>query len=215
MGINNFVILNALRKLEEGVDTAQQAAANVAEQAAEGQQQPFPPPVVQIQQLDGTASSTPSRSNASLQAYDEYDPFYGDDQPQGRQRRPQGRPMGKADKVPIWKGASYASPHGSTNQNIRSGSTFISFHINGPGKSVFLLDTGAQRSCIGKCTFVEMGGDLKSLRKSKNSFIFGDGPSTPSLGRAKIDILGHAFNIDIVSRDICALIGMDILSKSI
>ena len=98
-----------------------------------------------------------------------------------------------------------ASPHGSRNQNTRSGSTFISFHINGPGKSVFLLDTGAQRSCIGKCTFVEMEGDLKSLSKSKNSFIFGDGPSTPSLSRAKIDILGHTFNIDIVSSDIPGL----------
>ena len=95
MGSNNFIILNALWRLEEGVDTAQQAAANVALQAAEVEQQPpCPPPVVQIQQLDGTASSTPSRSNASPQAYDEYDGFYGDDQPQGRQRRPQGRPMG-------------------------------------------------------------------------------------------------------------------------
>ena len=63
-------------------------------------------PVVQIQQLDSTASSTPSRSNASPQAYDEYDAFYGDDQPQGRQRRPHGCLMGKADKVPIWNGAS-------------------------------------------------------------------------------------------------------------
>ena len=42
MGINNFVILNALRKLEEGVDTAQQAAANLAEEAAEVEQQPPP-----------------------------------------------------------------------------------------------------------------------------------------------------------------------------
>ena len=71
---------------------------------------------------------------------------------------------------------SSASPHGSRTSNNRSGSTSISFHINSPGKSVFLLDTGAQRSCIGKCTFVEMGGSLKSLNKSENSFIFGDGP---------------------------------------
>ena len=74
----------------------------------------------------------------------------------------------------------------------------ISFHINGPGKSVF-------RNIYGKCTFVEMGGDLKSLDKSKNSFIFGDGPSTPSLGRAKINIRGHIFNIDVVSRDVPGL----------
>ena len=40
MGYNNFLITNALRKLEEGVDTAQQAAAEVAEQGAEVEQQP-------------------------------------------------------------------------------------------------------------------------------------------------------------------------------
>ena len=37
MGYNNFVIMNALRRQEEGVDTAQQAAA---EQAAQVEQQP-------------------------------------------------------------------------------------------------------------------------------------------------------------------------------
>ena len=57
-----------------------------------------------------------------------------------------------------------------------------------------------------------MGGNLKSLDKSKNSFIFGDGPSTLSLG-AKINILGHIFNIDIVSHDIPGLIGMEILTS--
>ena len=77
-----------------------------------------------------------------------------------------------------------ASPHRSRLTNTRSGSTSISFHINGPNKSFYLIP-GAQRSCIGKCTFVEMGGNLKSLDKSKNSFIFGDGPSTLSLGQAK------------------------------
>ena len=80
-----------------------------AEQVAHGEQevelQPLPP-AAQMQQVDGTVSSTPSRSNGSPQAYDEYDVLYGDDQPQGGQRRPQGRPMGKADKVPVWKGAS-------------------------------------------------------------------------------------------------------------
>ena len=58
-----------------------------------------------------------------------------------------------------------------------------------------------------------MGGNLKSLNKSENSFIIGDGPSTPSFGRAKINILGHVFSIDIVSRDIPGLIGMDILTS--
>ena len=66
---------------------------------------------------------------------------------------------------------------------------------------------------MGKCTFIKMGGDLKSLKKSKNSFIFGDGPSTPSIGRPKINIHGYVFDIDIVSRDIPGLIGMDILSR--
>ena len=58
-----------------------------------------------------------------------------------------------------------------------------------------------------------MGGNLISLNKSENSFIFGDGPSTPSLGRAKVNILGHVFSIDIVSHDIPGLIGMDILTS--
>ena len=66
---------------------------------------------------------------------------------------------------------------------------------------------------MGNALLLKWGGDLKSLNKSKNSFIFGDGPSTPSLGKAKINILGHIFNIDIVSRDIPGLIGMDILSS--
>jgi hypothetical protein len=66
---------------------------------------------------------------------------------------------------------------------------------------------------MGEDTFTKMGGDLKSLKKSKNSFIFGDGPSTPSIGRAKISIHGYIFDIDIVSRDIPGLIGMDILSR--
>ena len=41
MGSNNYAILNALRKIEEGVDMAQQAAADrdVAEQVAEVEKQ--------------------------------------------------------------------------------------------------------------------------------------------------------------------------------
>jgi len=54
---------------------------------------------------------------------------------------------------------------------------------------------------------------MKSLKKSKNSFIFGDGPPTPSIGIAKISIRGYVFEIDIVLRDIPGLIGMDILSS--
>ena len=115
MGINNYTILNALRKREEmratvqGQEGVADADHDDAEQVAHGEQevelQP-PPPAAQMQQVDGTVSSTPSRSTGSTQAYEEYDVFYGDDQPQGGQRRPQGRLKGKADKVPIWKGAS-------------------------------------------------------------------------------------------------------------
>ena len=45
MGSNNYVILNALQKMEEGLDMAQRAAADhdVAEQVAEVEQQPPPP----------------------------------------------------------------------------------------------------------------------------------------------------------------------------
>ena len=63
---------------------------------------------------------------------------------------------------------------------------------------------------MGADTFTKMGGDLKSLKKSKNSFVFGDGPSAPSIGIVKISIRGYVFNIDIVSH---GLIGMDILSS--
>ena len=58
-----------------------------------------------------------------------------------------------------------------------------------------------------------MRGNLKSLNKSDNSYIFGDGPSTQSLGRAKINIRGYGFGIDIVSCDVPGLIGMDILTS--
>ena len=112
MGINNYAILNALRKRDEMMATVQQGQEGVAaadhddaEQVAHGEQevelQP-PPPAAQMQKVD----CTPSRSTGFPQAYEEYDVLYGDDQQQGGQRRPQGRPMGKADKVPIWKGAS-------------------------------------------------------------------------------------------------------------
>ena len=66
---------------------------------------------------------------------------------------------------------------------------------------------------MGKCTVVKMGGNLKSLYKSENSYIFGDGPSSPSISRAKINIPDHIFSNDIVSCDIPGLIGMDILTS--
>ena len=93
MGISNYAILNALLKKEEMMAMAQQGQAAAdhddAEQVADGEQeveQQPPPTAAQIPQIDGTLSSTPSRSNSSPQAYDEYDVLYGDEQPQGRQR---------------------------------------------------------------------------------------------------------------------------------
>ena len=118
------------------------------------------------------------------------------------------------DKSPYrhrWNGS--ASPSCRNKSEFRSGSKFHNFHAKGPGKTNFLLDTGAQRSCLGADIFLKMGGDMKSLKKSKNSFVFGDGPPTPSIGIAKISIRGYVFEIDIVLRDIPRLIGMDILSS--
>ena len=66
---------------------------------------------------------------------------------------------------------------------------------------------------MGQHTFVNLGGNLQSLNKSENSYIFGDGKPSPSLGRAKIEFLDHVFNIDIVSRDVPSLIGMGILDS--
>ena len=54
---------------------------------------------------------------------------------------------------------------------------------------------------------------IKSLSKSENPYIFGDGKPSPSLGKAKIEFLDHEFNIDVVSRDVPDLIGMDILGS--
>ena len=66
---------------------------------------------------------------------------------------------------------------------------------------------------MGADTFKKMGGDLKIRKRSKNSFVFGDGPPNPSIGIAKISIRGYVFDIDIVSCDIPGLIGIDILSR--
>ena len=66
---------------------------------------------------------------------------------------------------------------------------------------------------MGKHNFVKLGGNLESLNKSENSYIFGDGPSSLSIGRAKIEILDHVFNIDIVSRNVPGLIGINILTS--
>ena len=60
-----------------------------------------------MQQIDGTVSSSPSRSLNSPQMYDEYD---NDNYSEGIQDRggrpPPIRPLGKADKPPVWKGSS-------------------------------------------------------------------------------------------------------------
>ena len=63
---------------------------------------------------------------------------------------------------------------------------------------------------MGQQTFDNLGGNLS---KSENSYIFGDGKPSPSLGRVKIEFLDHVFNIDIVSHDVPGLIGMDILDS--
>ena len=58
-----------------------------------------------------------------------------------------------------------------------------------------------------------MGGNLSSLETSKNSFIFGDGPSTPSLGIANITVAGYSFWIDVVPHNVPGLLGLDILTS--
>ena len=65
-----------------------------------------------------------------------------------------------------------------------------------------IIDTGAQRSCIGKKAFVRLGGDPDILSKSTHLYIFGDGKPWPSIGKTKI-----------VSRDVPGLIRMDILDS--
>ena len=57
MGDTNFLIVNALRKLEEERETAQRVALEVAEQGAQAECPP-PPPEVRIQ-LDGTMARVP------------------------------------------------------------------------------------------------------------------------------------------------------------
>ena len=57
-----------------------------------------------------------------------------------------------------------------------------------------IIDTGAQRSCIGKKAFVRLGGDPDILSKSTHLYIFGDGKPWPSIGKTKIvsrDVPGH------------------------
>ena len=110
-------------------------------------------------------------------------------------------------------GSDKSNSRGRRNSNNKSGFTTVSFHITGPSNSTFLINTGAQRSCMGQQTFVNLGGNLQSLSKSENSYIFGDCKPSPSLGRAKIEFLDHVFNIDIVSRDVPGFIGMDILDS--
>ena len=61
--------------------------------------------------------------------------------------------------------------------------------------------------------FLRWGENLDSLNTSKNSFILGDGPSTPSLGKAKITVSGYIFSIDIVPHNVPGLLGLDILTS--
>ena len=73
------------------------------------------------------------------------------------------------------------------------------------------MGTGAQRSCIGKKAFVKLGGNPGILSKSTHSYIFGDGKPNPSISKTKIVSGHHEFSMDVVSRDVPGLIGMDIL----
>ena len=116
MGLQNYVILNALRrKNEQRVANTQDSSAAtgpsgaenvsaVADQAPEAEARPQP---AMMQQIDGTASSMPSRNLNSRQLYDEDD---NDNYIEGGQdrggRRPPIRPLGKADKPPAWKGSN-------------------------------------------------------------------------------------------------------------
>ena len=86
--------------VQQGEAEAAAADHDDAARVAHGEQEVellTPPPAAQMQQVDGTVSNTPSRGSGSPQAYEEYDAFYGDDQPRGGQRRPQRRQMGKAN----------------------------------------------------------------------------------------------------------------------
>ena len=76
-----------------------------------------------------------------------------------------------------------------------------------------IIDKGAQRSCIGKKKFINIGGNPDNLSKSTHSYIFGDGKPSPSIGNTKIVFGNHEFYMDVVSRDVPGLIGMDILDS--
>jgi hypothetical protein len=71
MGARNFLIMNALRKQKEDREVAQRVTPEAAEPGAQAERPP--PPPVRIQQLDGTASSTPTRSKPSPQLYEDED----------------------------------------------------------------------------------------------------------------------------------------------
>ena len=109
MGVSNYVILNALRRKEElrVTATAQQGGAAAAADPGGVEAELPPPPPAQIQQVDGTVSSTPSRGSSPPQEYDEFkDDLYSEDRQERVVRQPQMRPVGKADKPPAWKGSS-------------------------------------------------------------------------------------------------------------
>ena len=119
------------------------------------------------------------------------------------------RPADRRPKSPHWstrnKRAGSSSRSNSRGRrghsDSRSGFASVNFHITGPSNSTCLIDTGAQRSCIGQQTFVNLGGNLKSWSKSENSYIFGDSKPSPSLGK------------DVVSQDVPGLIEMVILNS--
>ena len=46
-----------------------------------------------------------------------------------------------------------------------------------------------------------------------HSYIFGDVKPSPSIGKTNIVFGNHEFSMDVVSRDVLGLIGMDILDS--
>ena len=130
MGASNYVILNQLQRKEElrmTATTQQGGAAAAADPGGvaaaanrepEAELPPLPPPA-QMQQVDWTVSSTPSRGTSSPQAYDEFeDDLYGDDRQERGVRRPQMRPVGLVRRINHQPGRAAASKGGRSSPSV-------------------------------------------------------------------------------------------------
>ena len=93
---------------------------------------------------------------------------------QQRDRYRDSRPRNRRPKSPHAHNKNKCGRSGSRSTSCglqghsdgRSGVTSVNFHINSPSSSTCLIDTGAQRSCMGQRTFVNLGGNPESLSKS-------------------------------------------------